>query len=55
MTAEDIQALTARLPRDLYERLRRASYERHVPQNTILCEALAEHLDRSEAGEHGGR
>lgn len=38
----DEQALTVRLPRDLYEKLRRAAFERHVSMNTLIIEAVRE-------------
>lgn len=32
----DIQSKTVRLPRELYERLRQAAFDRRVPQNTLI-------------------
>lgn len=40
----EVQAITARLPADLYESLRRTAFERRKPMNVILIEAAAAHL-----------
>jgi predicted transcriptional regulator len=43
------QAITFRLPADLYERLRRLAFELRIPMNTIVAEAAAERVARLEA------
>jgi predicted HicB family RNase H-like nuclease len=43
MTAEPHQ-MTVRLPEPVYERLRREAFERRVPMNEIIVEALREHM-----------
>jgi hypothetical protein len=43
----DVQTMSVRLPVDLYEHLRREAFERRVPMNAILVEALGPHLDKS--------
>jgi predicted HicB family RNase H-like nuclease len=40
MTEDDTQALTIRLPRSLHQWLRRAAFEREVPMNQIVTEAI---------------
>lgn len=40
--ADDTQTLTIRLPRALYEQLRREAFERHTSMNAIVVEALAQ-------------
>lgn len=40
------QAITARLPRELYEWLRHTAFERRVSQNDILIKALEEYRRR---------
>jgi predicted HicB family RNase H-like nuclease len=40
MTEEDMQALTIRLPRSLHQWLRRAAFDRKVPMNKIVTEAI---------------
>ena len=40
---------TVRLREDLYERLRRASFDQRVSQNSIIEEALDAHLRRLES------
>jgi hypothetical protein len=42
---EDVQALSIRFPGALYERLRKAAYERHEPMNTIVVRATERELD----------
>jgi predicted transcriptional regulator len=46
----DTQSKTVRLPGDLYERLRLAAFKRHVPQNTLIVDAIDAHLRWLEAG-----
>jgi hypothetical protein len=38
--AEDEQAMTVRLPKPLYEQLRRAAYEAHKPMSQIVIAAV---------------
>lgn len=38
------QALTIRLPPDLYEKLRRAAFEQHVSMNALIVEAIRKAL-----------
>ena len=40
----DTQAITVRLPEDIYEALRREAFENHVSQASIITEAVAERL-----------
>lgn len=40
--------MTIRLPEDLYEKLRREAFERHVPMITVITEALAARLNGEE-------
>lgn len=42
------QAMTLRLPKELYERLRREAYEKHVSQASIVIGALSEHYEQLE-------
>jgi hypothetical protein len=46
----DTQAITARLPRDLYQWLRRTAFERNQAQNLIIIAALEEYRRRAERG-----
>ena len=36
----DTQAMTIRLPEDLYEQLRRAAFETRTPMNTLIAEGV---------------
>jgi predicted transcriptional regulator len=36
----DVQAITVRLPKDLYEQLRREAFEQRTSQAAIITEAL---------------
>jgi len=36
----DTQALTIRVPEDLYEQLRRAAFEARVPMNSLVTEGI---------------
>ena len=38
------QALTVRLPPDLYEKLRRAAFDQHTSMNALIIEALRKAL-----------
>jgi predicted transcriptional regulator len=49
----DQQAITVRLPKDLYERLRLAAFEDRTSQVAIITEAVTEKLDRRDAGKGG--
>lgn len=44
--ADETQAITIRLPKDLYEQLRLAAFEDRTTQNAIITDALAERLAR---------
>lgn len=44
------QAVTYRLAQDVYERLRTEAFERHIPQNAIVDEALREHFRMAATG-----
>jgi predicted DNA-binding protein len=44
-----LRAKTIRLPLALYERLRLAAFRRHVPQNTLIVDAVDAHLRLLEA------
>ena len=46
---EDYQAITVRLPVELYERLRRESFETRASQADIIREALTERYQRMDA------
>lgn len=48
--ADERQATTIRLPVDLYEWVRREAYERHVPQQQVIEEALASSRREQEEG-----
>jgi len=45
------QAITVRLPIDLYERLRREAYETRQPMNTIITEGLSLQMDPERYGQ----
>ena len=45
------QAITVRLPRDLYERLRREAFETRTPMNTIITERLSVEMDPGKYGQ----
>jgi len=40
MTPPDTQALTVRLPEDLYDKLRKAAFEQHTSMNALIIEAV---------------
>jgi hypothetical protein len=40
----DTQAITVRLPEDIYEALRREAFEKRTSQTSIITEAVAVHL-----------
>lgn len=52
---EDLQPITVRLPRDLYECLRREAYDEHTTQAAIVVAELADRYGRtvSEGGVGG--
>jgi predicted transcriptional regulator len=37
--------MTIRLPKDLYEKLRREAFERRIPMGTLITDALAAYLE----------
>ena len=41
----DTQAITIRLPRDIYENLRRESFETREPMNTVIVGTLRSRFD----------
>lgn len=45
------QAMTVRLPRALYERLRREAFETHTSQAAIITEALTDRYERIDGTE----
>ena len=45
----DQQAITFRLPGDLYERLRRVAFELRMPMNTIATEGIEARVAELEA------
>lgn len=47
--SEETQALTMRLPKDLYEQLRREAFDERTSQNAIVVEALTAHFARRAA------
>src|SRR5215475_4846372 len=44
---------TAHLPEDVYERLRRAAFDRRVSQSAVITEALLAWSDAQNNEEHG--
>jgi predicted HicB family RNase H-like nuclease len=38
--AEDVQVLTVRLPKDLYEQLRKAAFDQRTSMNALIIEAI---------------
>ena len=36
----DVQSFTIRIPKDLYEKLRKAAFDQHVSMNAIIIEAI---------------
>lgn len=45
MSPEETQALTIRLPADLYEKLRRAAFDQRTSMNALIIEAVHAKLD----------
>jgi predicted transcriptional regulator len=41
-----VQQLTIRLPKNLYEQLRKTAFDQRRPMNEIIIEAVADKLDR---------
>lgn len=37
---EDTQAMTVRIPKPVYEWLRRTAFDRHIPMNQIVITAI---------------
>jgi hypothetical protein len=48
----DTQAITVRLPGDVYEALRREAFERRTSQTAIITEAVQERLGLRAKGRH---
>jgi predicted DNA-binding protein len=44
----ETQAMTLRLPKELYERLRLEAFEKHISQAEIIREALTERYERTD-------
>jgi predicted HicB family RNase H-like nuclease len=40
MTPPDTQALTVRLPEDLYDQLRKAAFDQHTSMNALIIAAI---------------
>lgn len=55
MVAMATQATTIRLPKDLYERLRREAFDRHTSQTAIVTEILNERYKRIDGESEGAR
>jgi hypothetical protein len=47
-----VRALSIRVPRDRYERLRRAAFETRTPINTLVVEGIALRITRKGREEH---
>ena len=45
----ETQTMSIRLPKDLYEQLRRAAFDRRVPMNAIITEAVRDELGKAES------
>jgi predicted HicB family RNase H-like nuclease len=52
MTADDTQQLPVRLPRPLYEQLRRTAFEAGIPMNQIVIAALRKELGNAHVSGH---
>lgn len=48
MTADETRQLPVRLPRPLYEQLRRTAFEAMIPMNQIVIAALEKELGQDE-------
>jgi predicted HicB family RNase H-like nuclease len=42
---EDVQVLTVRLPKDLYEHLRKAAFDQRTSMNVLIIEAVRKQLN----------
>ena len=49
---EDMQAMTLRLPGDVYDRLRRLAFDHRVPITELVREAVDDYLAK-KADDHG--
>ena len=45
MTPPDTQALTVRLPPDLYDKLRKAAFDQHTSMNALVIAAVRNQHD----------
>lgn len=45
----DEPAMTIRLPRDLYEKLRLEAFQRRIPMAQVIRDALAAHFEKEAA------
>jgi predicted transcriptional regulator len=52
---DDEQAITFRLPKPLWRRLRRVAFDLEVPMNTIATEAIEARVAQLEAETEGDR
>ena len=52
--ADDVQAITVRLPRELYERLRREAFDTRSSQTAIITEELTDRYARIDEAAAGG-
>jgi hypothetical protein len=48
--SDETQGFPTRLPRGVYERLRRAAFDHRVPMNVVVVTALDRFLDDPEMG-----
>lgn len=53
MVEDDLQAMTVRLPRPLYEWLRRTAFERHVSMSQIIIAAIEHEKTEQEKNQSG--
>jgi predicted DNA-binding protein len=47
--------MTIRLPKELYERLRREAFEKRVSQASIIVEAVENRLTSEKEGQNGAQ
>lgn len=48
MTSPDTQAITVRLPVDLYEKLRKAAFDQRTSMSALIIEAIRQQHDMPE-------
>jgi predicted HicB family RNase H-like nuclease len=44
----EVHQMTVRLPGTVYEKLRREAFERRMPMNEIITQALQEHTNKTQ-------